>query len=361
MNQSAWMRAAVYHGPGDVRIEQVPTPPPPGPEEVCVRVLTASLCGTDVSQFLTPTMIPLNHPHPTSGHQGPLVLGHEVCGMVVARGERVEHLAVGDRVAVGAGWWCGVCPRCLEGRPNICEHAFVYGLHANGGLAERALFPAKMCVRVPTACASEAAALAQPLAVALHALSQSRISAGERVAVFGVGGVGSLILAVLSVQSHLKPSTLIALDIDPVRLLRAAELGADATINPLLSNPFHELERMTEGRYLDLAIEVTGQEASMYQAVQAVRRGGRVLQVGIPRDPLGALPVGHMVVQEKALLTTNGHVCPVNLPAALDLLATTDLAERVGTRMILLENLVSEGLLPLVEHRSSEKVIVTIG
>jgi (R,R)-butanediol dehydrogenase / meso-butanediol dehydrogenase / diacetyl reductase len=358
---NASMRAAVYHGPGDVRIERVPLPPPPGPEDVCLRILTASLCGTDVSQFLTPTMIPLSHPHPTSGHQGPMVLGHEVCGIVVAKGERVEHVAIGDRVAVGAGWWCGICPRCLEGRPNICEEAFVYGLHTHGGLAERALFPAKMCVRVPDACPSEAVALAQPLAVALHALSQSQITASERVAIFGAGGIGSLILAVLSVQNHLKPATLIALDIDPVRLLRAAELGADATINPLLSNPFHELERMTQARGIDLAIEATGQPATIYQAMQAIRKGGRVLQVGIPSTPLVELPLGQMVVQEKTLLTTNGHVCPVNLPAALDLLTTTDLARRVGTRLIQLENLVAEGLLPLVEHRASEKVIVMIG
>ena len=359
MNTS--MRAAMYHGPGDVRIERVPLPPPPGPEDVCLRILTASLCGTDVSQFLTPTMIPLSHPHPTSGHQGPLVLGHEVCGIVVAKGERVEHVAIGDRVAVGAGWWCGVCPRCLEGRPNICEEAFVYGLHTHGGLAEQALFPAKMCVRVPDSCSSEAATLAQPLAVALHALSQSQITSSERVAIFGVGGIGSLILAVLSVQNHLKPATLIALDIDPVRLLRAVELGADATINPLLSNPFRELELMTQARGIDLAIEATGQSATIYQAVQAVRRGGRVLQVGIPSAPLVELPLGQMVVQEKTVLTTNGHVCPVNLPAALDLLTTTDLARRVGTRPIQLENLVKEGLLPQVEHRASEKVIVMIG
>ncbi|HEU5381244.1 MAG TPA: alcohol dehydrogenase catalytic domain-containing protein [Ktedonobacteraceae bacterium] len=358
---NASMRAAVYHGPGDVRIERVPLPPPPGPEDVCLRILTASLCGTDISQFLAPTMIPLSHPHPTSGHQGPLVLGHEVCGIVVAKGERVEHVAIGDRVAVGAGWWCGVCPRCLEGRPNICEEAFVYGLHTHGGLAERALFPAKMCVRVPDTCSSEAAALAQPLAVALHALSQSQIQASERVAIFGVGGVGSLMLAVLAVKPQFKPSLLIALDIDPVRLTRAIELGADATINPLVSNPFRELEQMTQARGIDLAIEATGQSATISQAVQAVRRGGRVLQVGIPSTPLVELPLGQVVVQEKTVLTTNGHVCPVNLPAALDLLTTTDLARRVGTRPIQLENLVKEGLLPQVEHRAPEKVIVMIG
>jgi len=353
------MKAAINYGPGDVRIEQISEPLPPGPDEVCLRVLTASMCGTDAGQYQVPSMIPLEVSHPASGHQGPLILGHEVCGIVEAKGEAVSHLAVGDRVAIGAGSWCGECPRCLEGRMNICEHYFVYGLHANGGLAERARFPAKMCVRVPAQCSDEAAALAQPLAVALHALARSQIRSEMTVAVFGVGGIGSLVLAALAVQPHLRPARLLAVDIDPARLQQASLLGADAAINAELSDVHQQVDHITHGEGVDMAIEATGQPATIAQALRTIHHGGRLLQVGIPREPV-ALPIAELVLQEKEVIASNGHICPLDMPAALNLLATTDLATRVGITLISLETLVAEGLLPLVEHRAHKKAVVRI-
>jgi (R,R)-butanediol dehydrogenase/meso-butanediol dehydrogenase/diacetyl reductase len=98
------MKAAVYHGPLDVRIEEVPEPGPPGPDEVLVAPLMGSLCGTDVTEFVTgPKMIPLHHPHPVSGHQGPVILGHECMGIVIEVGTAVSHLHAGQRVVLGAG------------------------------------------------------------------------------------------------------------------------------------------------------------------------------------------------------------------------------------------------------------------
>lgn len=294
------------------------------------------------------------------GRQRPLILGHEVCGIVVAKGAQVTHLSPGDRVAVGAGMWCGTCSRCREGRTNICEHYAVYGLHRDGGMAERALFPANMCVRVPANCTHEAAAMAQPLAVALHALARSQLVAGMRVAIFGVGGLGSLLLAAISVQRTYQPSCLIAIDIDPARLAKARTLGASATIDACQSDTLQQIKHLTSGEGVDLAIEVTGQPASIVQALLATRKGGRLLQVGIPSEPV-SLPMEHLVVQEKEIITTNGHICQTDLPAALDLLATTDLANRIDPHCISLDHLVEEGLLPLAEHRASGKVIVMIG
>src|SRR5258706_9808576 len=141
------MKAAVYHGPLDVRVEEVPEPGSPGPDEVVVAPLVGSLCGTDVSEFLAgPKRIPLHHAHPVSGHQGPVVLGHEFMGIVVEVGAAVTDLHVGLRVVPGAGMWCGSCQLCLTGRTNICERAVLYGIHTHGGLAERVKVPASMCV-----------------------------------------------------------------------------------------------------------------------------------------------------------------------------------------------------------------------
>lgn len=354
------MKAAVYYAPGDVRITQVPEPPPSAPAEVCLRILTASLCGTDASQYQMASMIPLASPHPASGHQGPLILGHEVCGIVVARGSEVINLEVGDRVAVGAGAWCGTCARCREGRPNICEHTFVYGLHAHGGMAERACFPARMCVRVPATCSDEVATLAQPLAVALHALTRAQIQPHMRVAVFGLGGIGSLLLAALAVQPQGRPARLFGLDRDPARLRHAFRaLDVDLALNPQTADPLPTLAQVTAGEGVDLAIEATGQPEMLLQALAVLRRGGRLLQVGLPKEAV-ALPIADMVQREQEMVTTNGQVCPVDLPAALHVLATTDLASRIGITPISLNELVEQGLIPLVEQRAQGKVVVRI-
>ncbi len=354
------MKAAVYYAPGDVRIVQVPEPHPPAPEEVCVQVVTASLCGTDASQYQVASMIPLHTRHPASGHLGPVILGHEVCGIVVAKGAHISHLQVGDRVAVGAGSWCGTCARCREGRPNICERAFVYGLHAHGGLAERACFPASMCLPVPPACSDEAAALAQPLAIALHALERGQIQPGMNVALFGVGGIGSLLLATLAVCPHLQPASLFCFESAQARLQQVSRIArVDLALDPQTCDPSAVLAQATAGEGVDLAIEATGQPQMLLQALAVLRRGGRVLQIGLPKEPV-ALPIADMVQREQEIVTTNGHRCAVDLPAALTLLSTTNLASRIGLTCIALDELVEKGLLPLVSQRAQGKIVVRI-
>ncbi len=352
------MKAAVYHGPGDVRIESMPEPGPPQPDEVVLQVQVGALCGTDASQFNAATMVPLNQPHPASGHHGPVILGHEVTGVIFERGAAVTGLGVGQRVVPGAGWWCGVCPQCRAGRLNICEQYYVFGLHAHGGLAEYATFPAKMCIPVPDPCSVAAAAMAQPCAVALHALRRADIKAGQTVAIFGVGSIGSLLLAVLRAQRT--EVSVLAIDIDPVRLTTAEALGATSLIQVRGQNPMEAILELTHGRGVDVAVEATGMPETLAHALAAVSRGGTLLQVGIPQHP-ASLSIDQAVVCEKNLITTNGQVTTVDLPQALHLLAETDLAASIGTRVIPLDALVEEGLRPLAEHRASAKVLVRVG
>ena len=161
------MKAATYYGPFDVRVEEVPEPGKLAPGEVLLAPLAGSLCGTDVTEFVAgPKMIPLHQAHPVSKHRGPVILGHEFVGIVLAVGPGVTTLRIGQRVVPGAGMWCGACPPCLAGRPNICERSVLYGIHTHGGLAERVRVPARMCVAVPEMCSDAAAALAQPCAIA---------------------------------------------------------------------------------------------------------------------------------------------------------------------------------------------------
>jgi (R,R)-butanediol dehydrogenase/meso-butanediol dehydrogenase/diacetyl reductase len=352
------MRAAVYHGRRDVRIETVATPTHPGPGEVILRVRACAICGTDVSEFLHgPLMVPLATRHPASGHVGPTILGHEFVGQVVAAGEGSE-LGEGTRVVPGAGYWCGVCRWCLERRPNLCASYYVFGLHAHGGLASYARVPAKMCHAVPDGCPDEWAAMAQPCAIALHATRRSGARPGDTVVLIGVGGIGSFLLAALRA---LGIETIIALDVAQERLSTASRLGATRTL--LAGEDAQEssstIRGWTAGQGADVVIEASGAPLATQLALSCARRGGSVLQVGLPEEPT-RLPLRQFTVPEINLITTNGHVCDTDLPQALALLAGTDLARTILGRVIPLEELVDEGLLALAERRTRGKVVVTL-
>ncbi|WP_376796578.1 alcohol dehydrogenase catalytic domain-containing protein [Thermogemmatispora sp.] len=349
------MKAARYYGRGDVRIEEVPAPGEPGEGEVLLQVLRAGICGTDVAEFLHgPHFVPLQEPHPFSGHRGPLILGHEFMGRLVACGPGVEGLTPGQRVAVGAGMWCGECRWCQAGRTNLCARYYTLGLQADGGLAELARVPARMCYPVPEDCSDEAAALAQPLAIALHALRRSRARRGETIALIGVGGIGAFLLAA---ARALEPSLLIAVDVDERRLARAAALGASHLVRAGSEDVLRELRRLTDGEGPDLVIEASGAPSAPALALAAAQRGGRLLLVGLQAEPR-ALDLHTAVIREVEILTTNAHVCPIDLPEALALLRQSELAAQVIERVIPLERLVPDGLLAMAEGRAYGKILL---
>jgi len=354
------MKAAVYHGRLDVRVEEVPEPGPPGPEDIVLAPLMGSLCGTDVTEFVMgPKMIPLHHAHPVSGHQGPVILGHEFMGIVMEVGSAVTGLQVGQRVAPGAGMWCGVCPLCLDGRTNICERAVLYGIHTHGGLAGRVTVPARMCLAVPESCSDEAAALAQPCAVAIHALGRIGIEPGQRVALFGVGGIGGFLLAALLARTQ-GDLSLIVVEVDERKRHFVERLGASASTF-IITDELTEtaIWDLTAGRGVDLAIEASGSPTAVQQALAVVRKGGTLLQVGIPAGRV-SLPLERLVPREVSIVSTNGMICDVDLPRALALLSQTDLATRITDRIISLERFVPDGLEPLALHEVLGKVLVHI-
>lgn len=351
------MKAALLHGPGDVQIAQVCEPGLPGEGEITLRIEYAALCGTDASQFRHPSMIPLFHPHEHSGHSGPTILGHEAVGRVVAVGPGVSKFSPGQRVVSGSAWWCGSCVQCQAGRANICEHYYLAGIHTHGGMAELATYPTRMCLPVPEGCPPEVAVLSQPCAVALHALDRARAEGEHPLALFGVGGIGSLLLAVLQAQGH--PSTIFAIDQAPEALDLAVRLGATQVINSKDTDPVLAIHDATEGRGCPLVIEATGVPAVAKQALACTARGGRLLQVGIPHYPVNLL-MERLVVEELEIIGTNGQISPFDLRRALDLLATTDLATHINSVVIDLDNLVEDGLIPLSEGRVPGKVLVKI-
>src|SRR6266516_4408384 len=213
------MRAAVFHGARNVRVEEVADPSPALPGEVVLKVIRAAICGTDAAEW--------DH-GPVLCRPG-VVLGHEFVGRVVAAGADVTALRIGDRVVSGAGISCGHCRWCLLDRTNLCADYRTLGLQVNGGLAEYVTSPAEICRAVPDACDDDAAAMTQPLAVAIHAVSRVAPRQDDAVAVIGAGGIGSFIVA--GAARNAKAGRVVAIDIDDDRLAAASALGARETAN----------------------------------------------------------------------------------------------------------------------------------
>jgi 2-desacetyl-2-hydroxyethyl bacteriochlorophyllide A dehydrogenase len=339
------VKAAVFHGPRDVRIESVPDPAPPGSGDVLLDVVRGAICGTDASEW--------DH-GPVLCRPG-VVLGHEFVGRVAAMGDGVTSLREGDRVVSGAGISCGTCGWCRRGRTNLCAEYRTLGLQVNGGLAERVVSPAAICRVVPDSVDDDAAAMTQPLAVALHALSRVAQRPDEHVAVLGVGGIGSFLVA--GASSNAEGGRIVAIDIDEERLATAAALGAHETVNAGNADLGLLLLELSDGVGFDVVIEATGAPHAPAAALAGTRRGGRVLLVGLHGAPRG-LDLTPTILREIDIYTTVAHVCDTDIPAALALLESSDVAAVTMGPRIPLDALVEEGLRPLAERRAAGKILV---
>jgi (R,R)-butanediol dehydrogenase/meso-butanediol dehydrogenase/diacetyl reductase len=348
------MKAAVYHGRRDVRIVSAAEPDAPGPGEVLLRVALCGLCGTDSHEYAHgPSMIPLTRRHPASGHLGPMIPGHEFTGVVEEASPDVTAIPVGTRVVAGAGRWCGTCGPCLKGRTNLCDAYYTYGLNTHGGLAQYITVPAAMCAAVPDGCADDDAVLAQPLAIALHALTRSGAGPGDPVVIFGAGGIGSLLVAAAAfrgIPAHV-------LDVDEERLETAVGLGAATA-------------RIADGKGLaavrelgrtgaPVVIEASGSAAGLRDALAVAGAGGRVVMLGLPKAA-AEVDVRTAVISEIDLVTSSAHVCTTDIPEAVAALARRSISGRIVDRVVALDEIVPLGLEPLSEGRLRGKAVVSV-
>jgi threonine dehydrogenase-like Zn-dependent dehydrogenase len=345
------VKAAVFHAPGDVRIEQVADPVPPGPGELLIKVSKAALCGTDSAEWAHGPLLA----------RPPVVLGHEFTGEVVAAGPEVTGFPAGTRVVSGAGISCGRCAWCAAGRTNLCASYQTLGLHRDGGLAEFVTSPAAICRAVPDALDDTGAAMAQPLAVALHAARRGTVGPGRSCVVIGVGGIGSFVVAAAAAMGA-KP--LVAVDVDDGRLATATALGATATVHSGrqdtgLQTTVESVRAAVGGDGADVVIETSGAPASPAAALSMARRGGDVVIVGLQAAPVPA-DLFSLSVREIDVHGTLAHVCGEDLGEAVAVLAATPLAKTVIGDVIALGDLVEAGLRPLAERRARGKVVVDV-
>jgi L-iditol 2-dehydrogenase len=261
------MRAQVFHGPGDLRFEEVAVPEP-GPGEVVLRIEAALTCGTDVKT--------LRRGHPVMIPRVPTVFGHEFAGTVAAVGPGVEAVAPGMRAVAANSAPCGGCPPCRRGRPNLCRDL----LFVNGAYAEYILLPARLVaanlVPLPAGASAERVAFAEPVACCLRALEVAAVAPGDDVAVLGHGPLG-LLLGLLARDAGARVT--LAGKAGP-RLERARGLGFAACVDVAAAADPVAAVREAAGASPRVVLEATGRPEAWAQAVDLVDRGGRVVFFG---------------------------------------------------------------------------------
>ena len=263
------MPVAVYRGErGKVEVEHLRVPAP-GPGQVLVEVKHCGVCGSDLHMIVEGW-----------GRPG-FVGGHETSGVVAAVGDGVTDWAIGDRVTCGPSPRCGECRRCLEGKPSQCENRTAVG-EGDGGnqgaFAGYTLAGARSLVAIPDGMSDRVAALAEPLAVALHGITRSGIKLGDTAMVFGAGPIGALTIAAL-VARGIEQVTVV--EPGAARRKLALEVGAAAVLEPGDLEVFNPWEPgKIAQRAVDVVLECSGKKAAMEAGLSQLKRGGRLVLVG---------------------------------------------------------------------------------
>src|SRR6202166_549522 len=288
------MRAAVYRGANDVRLEEVPVPEI-GAGEILVRVHTCGICGTDLKKIAT------------GSHSAPRIFGHETSGVVARVGDRVRKFSVGERVVMFHHIPCGECyycrhktfAQCATYKQVGCTAGFVA---SGGGFAEyvRVMdwIVEKGTVRIPDGISLEQACFVEPVNTCIKGIETLRLEAGETVLVIGQGPIG-IILATLAKRAGAR---VITSDLHPARLTIANSFGLNLTIDASKADAGKAVREMTEGRGADAVILAVGGNDMIQPAMDATRPGGRVLLFAQTVRGEATIDPAAVCVDEKTLL-----------------------------------------------------------
>ena len=274
------MKAAILREfKAPLTIEEVAQPTPDA-HEVLIQVEACGVCHSDlhVANGDWPQLVPIT--------KRPLILGHEIAGHVVEKGASVDQLEIGDRVGVPwVHWTCGECDFCREGNENLCVKQKITGVTVDGGYAEFVKAPASHALKIPDGLSGvDAAPLFCAGVTVYRALKHARIQPGQRLAVFGVGGLGHL-----AVQIGLGMGAIVtAIDVSEEKLAHARSLGASATLNAASANVVKELRRAGG---VHAALVTSAAKAAYDTAFPCVRPTGKLLVVGLPSESLCFPPI----------------------------------------------------------------------
>lgn len=343
------MRALRLTAVGEPLREAELPEPEPAPGEVRIRVRAAGICHSDA------------HYRAGTAPAGPLPLtpGHEVAGVVEAVGAGVESPAPGTRVALHYLVGCGSCPACLEGRDPYCAEAVMLGKDRDGGYAEAVVVPARNAVPLPAEVPfAEGAVVMCSTSTAYHALRKARMGEGESVAVFGCGGLGA---SALQLARILEASRVFGVDPDPTKLELVRSLGAEA-VDPSGGGAARAILEATDGRGVDVALELAGRPDSTRQALLALAPKGRLALAGIHAEPVEIWPYREIIGREREVIGVSDHRLD-ELPRLLAWAADgrLDLSRVVERRVPLAAAPVNEVLDELGAGRAAIRTVIETG
>ncbi|TFD65047.1 2,3-butanediol dehydrogenase [Cryobacterium sp. Hb1] len=349
------MKAARFHGPADIRIEDIPAPEL-RPGAVTIDVAWCGICGTDLHEYLDgPIFIPAEgHPHPLSHEEEPVTLGHEFSGTISALGEGVTDLAVGDHVVVEPYFVCNECAPCLAGNYHLCTKMGFIGLAGGGGGLSEQVVVDRRWVHAIGDIPLDEAALIEPLSVAHHAFVRSGAKAGDVALIGGAGPIGLLVAAVLKAEGL----TVIMSELSEARKEKARGTGvADHVLDPSKEDVVARVRELTGGNGADVCFECTSVNVVLDQLFDAVRPAGVIVNVSIWGKP-ATIDMQKLVLKEIDLRGTIAYVR--DHPATIKLVqdGRVKLAPFITGR-IALDDLITQGFDTLINHKETAvKIIV---
>nr|WP_205739322.1 NAD(P)-dependent alcohol dehydrogenase [Halocella sp. SP3-1] len=287
------MKVALMPEPGKMEIIERNIPEIKD-NEVLVKIEHVGLCGSDLHYY----------EHGRIGDfivKDPIVLGHESAGRVVKTGKNTEKLEVGDYITLEPGIPCGICEFCKTGRYNLCPDVeFLATPPYDGAFAEYLAYPENMCFKLPEGMDTVEGALIEPLSVGFHAANQADAKIGDTAVVLGAGCIGLATLMALMARGI---KEVYMADLIDLRLNKAREIGATEVFNAKKVNAVEEVMKMTDGQGVDLVIDTAGSKITAQQTVELVKRGGKIVLVGMAADPVFKFDFGKLQAKEVLINT----------------------------------------------------------
>jgi (R,R)-butanediol dehydrogenase/meso-butanediol dehydrogenase/diacetyl reductase len=349
------MKAARFHGRGDIRVDEVPEPQV-RPGTVLVEVEWCGICGTDLHEYLEgPIFVPTAEaPHPLTGEGMPVTLGHEFAGVVAEVGAGVDDVRVGDRVVVEPYVVCGRCDACQQGRYNVCRTLGFVGLSGGGGGFSRYVVAERRWIHPLGDLGTDVGALIEPLAVAYHAVRLSGARPGQSAVVFGAGPIGLVTTAALRAAGV---EEIVAVEPAGARKQKATVAGASTVLDPRSVDVVEAVEELTKGRGADVTFECAGVDQVLATAIRATRAGGTCVNVAIWGHE-ARVAMNDLVFREVSVLGSlayaNDHPATIEMVASGRVDPFQFITGRIG-----LDDIVEQGFRELIDNKEENvKILV---
>lgn len=348
------MKAAVWYGYKDLRIEEVKEPVPKA-GQVKIRVDWAGICGTDRHEYEGPNFIPVEKPHRLTGRVAPLIIGHEFSGVITELGEGVTGWKVGDRVTANGSLTCGECEACKSGHYNICQRLGFVGVGDDGTFADYVLFEAAKLFAIPEGVTQRQAAVAEPLACGIHATNLLGDIAGKDVVIIGPGIIG---LSAFFGAKYAGAGRILVSGIGEYRKELIESYGG-TYVDVSKADLEEVVKEWSDGRLADVVYECLGSERTMDQCIRISKPGGKIMVMGVfGKKPM--VDMNTLQEAERVIYTSQAHVNEI--ATALEYIKEGKInADELVTREVTLDTLVEDGFEYLIQHGPEQiKVLINI-